>query len=130
MIAAAVDFFTPDIKTHFTQQVGTDREKKKNNTVNTCRSKTDFSQIRTFNHYSYEDGLKKHDTEIHWCYCYTGAGSHYQLCPYLFVTSGADSTKISNFWHLKGIGLQKDDKKMRMIWMNFLQNSMSSWDGW
>lgn len=29
MIAAAVDFFTPDIKTHFTQQVGTDREKKK-----------------------------------------------------------------------------------------------------
>lgn len=29
MIAAAVDFFTPDIKTYFIQQVGTDQEKKK-----------------------------------------------------------------------------------------------------
>lgn len=29
MIAAAVDFFTPDIKIHFTQQVGTDWEEIK-----------------------------------------------------------------------------------------------------
>lgn len=86
MIAAAVDFFTPDIKIHFTQQVGTDQEEKKKNAVNTCRSKTDFSQIIPFSHYSYEDVLKKHNAGIHQCYCYTGAGSHYQLCPYLFVT--------------------------------------------
>lgn len=44
MIAAAVDLFTPDRKIHFTQQVETDPEEKKKNTVNTCRSKTDFPQ--------------------------------------------------------------------------------------